>query len=206
MVPKCSQIYPKVLPKCSAHFCAAVGALCQTHPDYCWSTFGALLMISQSLSQYTHSVLQGDYNSQLWQCNTIIDPVGKSCKLLVNQNVCQFLEYEQCINKFKLTPYDLLVSTVFTPLRVKYRGEAWASGLVSDEEQLAYVVPRLQAGVEKYPALLDYIELLKDLAASSGRSFFEVDSIVGPKYPSFTEDCVASFPDRSSQQQEICDS
>jgi len=129
----------------------------------------------------------GWYNSMMWECNSVMDPKGKSCRFLINENTCAFFPYKKCMKKLALAPAYELTEEVFDPLLVMLRSQAWEYGHLTEAEQETYVVPRLKEELQDFPPLLEYTDLLQDLSASSDLSLFKIHQIDGPNYPCFTE-------------------
>jgi len=62
------------------------------------------------------------------------------------------------------------------------------SQYITDEEQTTYALPKVRDAVRDMPVLLDYLDLLEEMAADKPWSIWDVMSVGGPNYPSFTEE------------------
>jgi len=133
-------------------------------------------------------------NALMWLCNTVIDPVGKTCALLVNPKTCQNVPYDLCVQKMATDPMPKIIGFI-SDIQTEFMGEAFSKGYVTHHSQTLYMLPKLIAAVanrshaSRSQELVNYVKLVATISMSTRRSFTEVmNNFKYPFYPSFTEE------------------
>jgi hypothetical protein len=128
----------------------------------------------------------GTFSSMMWMCNSVIDPLGKSCKFHFNTNVCLAVDDDKCKTLVALMPDAELYTDVLLSAVRRHLGEAFMFGYISEHDQLEYAVGKLEPTFQRYPMLQRYSAYVRQVAASSNSTYLDILNLDGPMFPSFT--------------------
>eukprot|EP00931_Biecheleriopsis_adriatica_P003245 TRINITY_DN10463_c0_g2_i1.p1 TRINITY_DN10463_c0_g2~~TRINITY_DN10463_c0_g2_i1.p1 ORF type:complete len:635 (+),score=82.28 TRINITY_DN10463_c0_g2_i1:36-1940(+) len=122
--------------------------------------------LSKKLFQISSAVQGGGFSSMLWVCNRVLDPIGNTCKALVNLGICMISD-EDCLQLLTFPIEDTLANM-------------WYMSPNQSESN------RLE---RKYPVLAQYGQFLTEVSRKyPGMDSSKWAAAEGLALPSFTPD------------------